>query len=99
MEKSKLIMEKSILVKAVYYRFFDGEDKTTRQYFIQIAKDGYNNPYDLEISHKQFSQLLDDGAIKCLASARTEIPPLHPEMPGYCYHSLSTDIYEFNETF
>ena len=93
------MFEKRIIVKAVYYRYFDGEDKTESKYYIQIAKDEHNNPYDIELTYEQFKKLQDDGAINCVVTSRTEMPQLHKDMPAYCYHNISVHMYEFNRTF
>jgi len=91
--------EKRILVKTVSYRFYDNEDKHINKYYIQVAKDEHNNPYDIEISYKQFRLLLEDGAISCLTTAKTTLPTLNNEMPAFRYHSISVSVYEFKDRF
>lgn len=96
-----MITSKNIMVKAVYYRFYTDQKKDEQlgNYYIQISKDEYNNPYDLEITFEQYSKLLEDGAIKHFATSRTELPKLAENMPAYCYHSITVAMYEFTTNF
>lgn len=95
------MFEKKLMVKSVHYRFYTDTNKDEMQskYYIQFSKDSYENPYDLEINYEQFNKLDEDGAIERVGHSVTSLPKLNENMPRYCYHSITVDLYEFKREF